>query len=209
MAQEIMETKSKKKHKPLTATGKLSGWWVKFFDKTREFECIQVGKWKEHHLVGYICKRFQDIYKIPYSFSLKGAPSTCPEMFMIKKIIYMLNNDNPRFIKDYVDWVFDKKIIPQKKKLTSFGFFATPQLANEFQIFHAESKKIRRSSPLPEEYQKLADNMEIGISTFGELAFIKLALEANNGDDLQKYNEFMNCLYSICFDENVLNNLED
>ncbi len=210
MSEEISimteEKKPRKKHKPFTAAGKLSAHWSKFLERIRSTTDLPIHKWTDYEMLSYICHKFESVCNSPYSFSLSGAPSKCNEMFLTKKIGLVLESDNPKYIKDYIDWVFEKKIATGKVKLTSIGFFSNPKLANEFKSYYIESKKIKRSTPLPETCINIANEMSIDVSSYGDLAFIKMALK-DNSDGMELYNEFIDKLYSISFDLTILDNL--
>lgn len=101
----------------------LSKPWQKFFAKFLDIETLRTSQWKEVHLLAYICKRYESLYKTKFAFSFKGAPSKCPEMYLVRQMIAMLATTNPKIIKEYIDWVYDFKIIPKNAKIRSLGFF--------------------------------------------------------------------------------------
>ena len=206
---ELMQEKPKRKKRRegLTETGQLTKVWSKFISKTRDLS-EPIHKWTQYQLLGYICKRYLEIYNTPYSFSFKGAPTKSEEMFHIRKIIFNLDNDNPRVAKEYIDFVFDKKVIPQKRRITSLGFFTLTNLINEFKITHAKSNKITRSTPLPKEYISLAQEKGIEANTYSDLAFIKLSLDSG-AEGLEVYKDYFNALLGYCFDPKILDTLED
>lgn len=174
--------------------------WRNFFDKFKEIDVIKVSKWKDVHVLAYICKRYYSHYGKKYSVAIKGAPGKSPDIQIIRRIIAMLDTSNMKVIKEYVDWVFDTKIITRKIKVNSLAFFLTSGFANGFQFYYQEKNKITRSSVLPDEFKFLAEALKININTYGDLAFIKLALE-QDPENRQEYKNLFNHLKSLGFEE--------
>jgi len=186
----------------------LSKAWQKFFKRFNEIETLPVSEWKHLHLVAYLAKRYKEHYKKNFSFSVKGAPSKSTEIYMMKRMIATLGTTNNKVIKAYIDWVFDKKIIPLNKKIRSIGFFANTSYANEFKIHWADSQKIKRSTSLPQEYLKVATDLDVPVATFGDLAFAKQALDANpDSEDIVIYKKLFHELYRYGFEFEMLKDL--
>ena len=173
-------------------------WWVNFFKKFDGIDSIPVHDWKPIHQLAYIAHRFLLIFNKRLSFSLKGKPMSCPEMYFVKQMIAVLGTSNPVTIKEYIDWVYDKKIIPLNKKLRSIGFFVNASFCNEFNLLKEESKKIDRTTELPNDYKEIIDTLELPISTYGDLAFAKMVLDKNK--DNNQYENLFNKLYAIGFE---------
>lgn len=208
---ELMKdhSKPKKRNGPLTKTGNLSKWWQNFFDDIRDLSA-PVGKWTNKQLLGYFCQRYLETYGITYSFSLLGSPSKCQEMFLLKQTIISLGKDNPHYVKAYIDWIFDNKVKKENVKIHSFGFIFNNQLINKFKFDYAEKTKIRRSTVLPKEFIELAQEKGIDVNSYGDLSFIKLAIDSNPEDSsMDIYKEFFNVLLGYCFDFKILDTLED
>ena len=155
----------------------LSKHWQRFFRKFAEIEEIKVSKWRPVHQLAYFSMRYEQHFGKRFAFSLRGAPTKCTEIVFIKKIGAMLGTTNQRTVKNYIDWVFDKKIIPQRKRIRSLAFFMAPGLGNEFNLQRQAESVIGRSTALPREFVELAFEAGIPIETYGELAFIKQALD--------------------------------
>ena len=182
--------------------------WQKFIAKLQEIDTLEVPNWKPHHQLGHICKRYEEQYGNKYALSFRGAPSKCPEMYLVKQIIAMLSTENPKKIKDYIDWVWDQKIIPNKMKIRSLGFFTTPSFGNEYFLYKIEKAKITKTTELPPEYKKVADTLNLPVSTYGDLAFVKMALDQSPDSEARApYRALLNNLVSIGFEPSVLNNL--
>src|SRR4030067_2910326 len=147
--------------------------WVNFFKKFDEIEMVPISKWKPVHHLSYLTKRYEEIYGKRFSFTLDRAPGKCTEIYLVKKLMAVLGTSNQRIIKEYVDWVYDKKVIPQSLKFRSIGFFANPKFCNEFHLETIEKSKIGRGTSLPIEYQLVVDRFGFEMNTFGDLAFAK------------------------------------
>lgn len=211
-----MATERKKRKVGINKDGTLSKPWQKFFDKLDDVnhDSIPVHKWDDVHVLAYICKRFREHFGQSFSFSLVGAPSKCSELFCVKRMRFMLlgnGNSNPKILKEYVDWVFDNKIINAKRSLVSMGFFITPGVCNEFKAHCARENKIIRSTPLPDKYLHLADSVGISkdtVSTYGDVAFVKMAVE-QDPEGREDYGAFLRHIESFGFDMSVLKRLEE
>lgn len=169
----------------------LNTYWKKFFKKFEEIDNpeFKTSQWNEVHILAYICKRYEQYLGRKFAVTIKGAPSKSPDIYVIKRIIASLNTTNMLTIKDYIDWVFDKKVIPKKSHFRTIGFFLTQGFVNEF--FHeknSKKNKFTRSTGLPASYIKIAEDLGIKISTYGDLAFIQMAVERKPNDtENQRY----------------------
>lgn len=179
--------------------------WLKFLAKFTQIKTLPLPEWKEVHLLAFFCQRFEILYQKKFALSFRGAPSKCTEIYMIKRTMAMLDTTNPEIIHNYINWIFEKKIIPQKLKIRTIGFLTTPGFGNEFQNFQEESNKIIRSTQLPESYVRIAQNLDIQISTYGELAFIKMALDQT--PSRTSYKTLLDNLIQIGFKPLILNSL--
>ncbi|HLG27922.1 MAG TPA: hypothetical protein VI423_09075, partial [Paenisporosarcina sp.] len=182
--------------------------WQKFLAKFKEIETIPNSEWKEVHLLSYFCKRYEDQYGKKFALSLRGAPSKCSEIYMMKRIIVMLNTTNMRTLRAYIDWIFDVKIIPNELKIRSIGFLTTSSFGNEFNIYREQRAKIIKTTELPAEYKQVADTLSLQVSTYGDLAFIKMALDQSpNSESRTPYKVLFHNLMALGFEPSVLNNL--
>lgn len=186
----------------------LSKPWRKFLDKLNEFDSLKISSWKEVHILGYVCKRYQQLYNHKFALSFKGQPSRCPEIYLIKKVMAMLTTTDQRIVKEYIDWVFDQKIIPQDRHIRSLGYLTTPNLGNEFLSYRQKKNKICKSTPLPSEFKQVADTLQIPIITYGDLAFAKMALDQSpTSESRAPYRSLFNTLQILGFETSILNNL--
>lgn len=183
--------------------------WVKFFDKLQEIEdpSLKVNKWKDYHVLAYICRRFKEVYQREFAITVKGAPSKSPDMYMVRCIMGSLGTTNMKTIKSFIDWVFDEKIIPSHIKIRKLSFFNSPGLINEFYFTLEEKNKITRATPLPSEYVSMASSLGISINTYGELAFISSALKAHGEAGRESYSKLFMHLKSLGFEEHLLENI--
>lgn len=193
---------------PSSLEEKLSKPWQKFLTKFNEIEIVKISQWKEVHLLAYFCKRYESLYGKKFALSFKGAPSKCNEIYIIKQMIFMLNSINMKTLRMYIDWVFDNKIIPSNLKIRSIGILLTPGFGNEYNLYAEAKSKIVKTTELPVEYKQIANTLQLQVSTYGDLAFIKLALEASpNSESRAPYKVLFNNLMAIGFEPSVLNNL--
>lgn len=187
----------------------LSKPWQKFFAKFVEIETLKNSKWTEIHQLAYIAKRFESLYGRKFSFSLKGAPSKCTEIVLVKKMCVMLGTTNARTIREYIDWVYDQKIIPSNMNIRSLSFFMTPGLGNEFFICRDAKNKIGRATELPSEYKEIVISLELPLATYGDLAFVQSALEEDSESESRvPYKLLFAKLSAIGFDPLVLKDLK-
>lgn len=186
----------------------LSKPWQKFLAKFKEIETLPVADWKEPHLLGYFCQRYEKYYEQKFALSFRGAPSKCNEIYMIKKTMAMLNTIDVTIVHQYIDWIFDQKIIPSKIKIRSIGFLTTPGFGNEFNQYRAKKEKIIKSTELPIKYQKIADKFDLPVSTYGDLAFIKMALDQSPDSEARApYKLLFHDLIALGFEPTILNTL--
>jgi hypothetical protein len=127
--------------------------WIKWNEKYRLFWQDQ-SKWDSRRdaavcLLGLFDSLYEKHFGTRFAFSLnerglfKGQ-----EMVQIRKILASLDND-AKLAKKYIEWVFANKVVQRRRKITSLGFLAHPQLINEFQQLVKKSSQIRRSTPIP------------------------------------------------------------
>jgi hypothetical protein len=186
----------------------LSKPWQKFFRKFAEIETLPNSEWKPVHQLAHFSLRYNKHFGKRFSFSVKGAPSKCTEIYMFKRLSGMLGTSNQKTLREYIDWVFDQKVIPTNRKIRSIGYFANTNFCNEFNIYLSEKSKIYRHTELPDEYKKVAESLDVPANTFGDLAFAKCAIDAN-GDctSMVPYKSLFNELYKIGFEFEMIKDL--
>ncbi len=182
--------------------------WLNFIERFKEIETLSIDQWKELHLLAHVCKRFEQYSGKKFTLSLKGAPSKSTEIFMIRKTMALLNTISPVYVKEYIDWVFDKKIIPNKVQFRSLGFFHHTDTINQFKFQQAKSAKIQKTTQLPPQYQSIVDQLDLPVTTYGDLAFAKMALEqAPESAARAPYKILFNDLVELGFELNILETL--
>lgn len=172
--------------------------WVKFFAKFSEIETLDIKDWSHIHILGYFDKKFKEAFNKNYSYSFRGAPSKCTEIFFVKKIFASLNTNKASLVKDYIDWIFDCKIKNGSVKIRSISFFVTQGFGNEFLDHYRKVNKPTRSKEIPQEFKNVVDEFGFKINTFGDLAFAKMMLTSNNNQK-EKYQEFFDRLVILGF----------
>lgn len=149
----------------------------KFFDKFQEIDSLDPKDWKPVHVLSYFVKKYYDTYKVKYKFKFNSpSPSKCFEVFQIKKLASNLTSD-PVLLKEYIDWVYENKVIKAKRRLTSISFMTVEGIVNEykFNVLLNQDKtnnSIDRSTPLPSTYRSIFNDAGYTINTYGELAFL-------------------------------------
>ena len=183
--------------------------WQKFFKKFSEIDELPISEWKHVHILAHFYRRYLKQFNKPFSISIKGAPSKCTEIYMIRRISAMLGTSNLKIVKQYIDWVFDENIIPKNKKIRSLGFFTNTSLCNQFNALLAEQSKIYRHTKLPEEYKKVAELLDIPVSTYGDLAFAKKAMDTlSNNNNNNPYKKLFLELYRVGFEFDMIKDLK-
>lgn len=182
--------------------------WQRFFKKFAECETLPHSEWKPLHLVAHFAEAYHNHYGKNFSFSVKGAPSKCTEIYMIKRVMAMLGTTNQKIVAEYITWVFENKLKGTSKKIRSLGFLANNQFCNEFHLARTEAAKIKRSTTLPEDYLKIATNLDVPVMTFGDLAFAKQAIDMDpDNEEIECYRNLFHELYKIGFEFEMLKDL--
>lgn len=184
--------------------------WNKFQKRLSVYNLASIQDWKPEHFLGHILKRYIDVYGINYSLSYSGPPSKCSEIYCIKRMMSFLGGENPDplMVKEYIDWTYDSIIIPKKMQVESLALFFSSKLIREFKSKYKKSKKITRSTTIPPQYQDFIHGLGYDdISTYGDLAFIKMALDQSQ-DYNQDYRNLFIELTSRGFDTGQLEYLE-
>jgi hypothetical protein len=187
----------------------LNPYWKKFFLKFDEIDdpTLVVDNWTYAHVIGYIRKRYNEIFNAEFIITIKGTPSKSQDVYLIKNVIASLGSQNMRKVKAYIDWVFDCKVIPKKVRFKKMSFFLSAGFFNEFAQFTYKKDVITRSSLLPKAFIKLADDLGISVTTYGDLAFVLMASERNPDDKENPKNKLMSNLVLFGLDLKELKGL--
>lgn len=176
--------------------------YEKFFEKFKEIETLEVDKWSAVHVLAYFCKKYEGTYGVPYKFKFNSpSPVKCFEVFQVKKLSSLLTRQ-PKLLKNYIDWIYENKVIKAKRRLTSISFMTNEALMFEYRdnVLMAEQKTtINRSTALPENYKSVFMKAGVNISTYGELAFLS-QMEDLSANMLTAFNDIEN----LGFDRSVL-----
>jgi hypothetical protein len=206
-----MATRKKQQGKlsGLTVDGTPNAYWRRFKERLEAYEEVPVVDWKEEQMLGHIIKRYKDVMEVDFALSYSGPPTKCKEIYCLRRTILALGADDGPTVKQYIDWVYDTKIIPQKMTISSIAFFFTTNLILTFKKEMRRQNRISRATELPKEYSDIAIDSQLDVKTYGDLAFAKVALEDDpNNEDLIVYSNLFGKLREIGFDDSVLESIE-
>lgn len=193
----------------LNADGTPNAYWRRFKERLEAYEETPVADWKEEHMLGHILKRYREFMDVDFALSYSGPPTKCKEIYCIRRMILALGADDGPTVKQYIDWIFDTKIIPQKTTISSIAYFFTTNIVLTFKKDMRKLSRVTRATELPENYQNIAVGLELDVKTYGDLAFAKVALEDDpDNEDLTTYVTLFNELKSVGFDESTLNSID-
>jgi hypothetical protein len=202
----------------LKADGTPNAYWRRFEKRLQEFEDVPLEEWKEEQVLGYLLKRYRENYGIDFSLSYSNPPTKCPEMYCVRRMLTAIgaydgsapNKIKAHVIKQYIDWVFDTIISPQKTQIKNLAYFFTQNICNQFKAVYKKNKTITRSTELPGNYLDAAIALDVNVRTYGDLAFAKMAIDqAPDRDDLSSYTQLFSRLRDIGFDDSILTRLEE
>ncbi len=148
-----------------------------FFEKFAEIETLDMNEWKPVHILAYFCKKYQEQYGVEYQFKFNSpSPVKCFEIFQVKRLSMLLSS-NPKILTEYIDWIYQTKVVQAKRRLTSISFMTHEGVVNDYKMnILLKGKKnlnVDRSTPLPVNYQAVLSEIAGGnIKTYGDLAFL-------------------------------------
>jgi hypothetical protein len=194
----------------LKADGTPNAYWRRFKERLATYDQTPVDQWKDEQVLAHILRRYKDYTGIDFSLSHSGAPTKCQEMYCVRRMRIALGTEEGAILKQYVDWVFDNIIQPQNIDITSIAFFFTGKFVWKFKAELRKNSRITRSTELPPHYQAIAHELSANVTTYGELAFAKLAVDADpNNQAYSKYVNLFDKLKEVGFDDHILTNLEN
>lgn len=149
--------------------------WVKW-DREYSSYWKDKSRWsnKRDHIVcllGLFVSLYESHYGTKFGFSLnERGLFRSAEANHIRKLCGLFDSD-AHMAADYIRWVFEKKVVERKRKITSLGFLNIPASINEFKLAKVDGAKVRRSTPLPTKMKAwLSDNLpEIALKDYGDL----------------------------------------
>lgn len=183
--------------------------YQKFFDKFKLLDSTDTKDWNPTLILAYFCKRYKDHYNTDYKFKFNtSAPSKCFEVFQIKRLANLLSSD-PLVLKQYIDWVFETKVLNSKRRLTSISFLTVDKMVHDYKMKFLFKPSITRASYLPDYAIEKANELGLKVKTYGDLSFM---IQANEGNSLpEELSENINDLVVIMrqnnFDLNILSKL--
>jgi hypothetical protein len=163
--------------------------WAKFFNRFDEITILPIESWDTTLLIAYFCKRYRDHYNISYTFKFNSnAPSKSIEVFRFRSLGMNLSA-SPVILKDYIDWVFDTKIIQQKRRITTMAILVDEKNVHEYKIKKQAMDKnvgIDRTTIIPANYAAIVKKHGFTFSSFGELSFIKKCIDSKTAEEGHK-----------------------
>lgn len=196
-----------KKPSGLKKDGTPNLYWKRFKDRTAQFRDLPVEEWSFDQVLGHMFNRYSEHYQIDFAFSYSGPPTKSPEMYCIRRISETLGTANTAILKEFIDWVFDTHIIPKNKEIISLAYFWNKGLCNQFRATFRNRHKLTKSTPIPIEFKEVADRFGLNVSTYGDLAFAKMALDSSP-TDYPEYVEFFKYINQLGFNKALLDKLE-
>jgi hypothetical protein len=159
----------------------LSTAYQKFEKSFTELDLSIVNDWTITHSLIYICKKYEQKFKVKFILSYKDSPSKSPEYKLTARLWMMLGatKGNGELVKDYIDWFY--KNYNGKTKFISLGALAKPKLISDFKNVK-KIGKIDRSTPISNRMSiivKAFPETEY-VKTWGDLAFLKQIVETEN-----------------------------
>lgn len=149
--------------------------WVRWAeDYSKYWEEKERWENKRDHLVcllGLFVSLYKANYGIDFSFSLnERGLFRSAEANQIRKLYHSFDGD-AALAAAYIRWVFAKKVVERKRKITSLGFLNVPATLNEFKQQKKKAGQIGRSTMLPPKMSDwLKQNLpDIPLQDFGDL----------------------------------------
>jgi hypothetical protein len=196
-----------RKKKAFKSDGVLTSAWIKFLEKTKEFENIPIANWVAKDFLGYILKKYSQMMGTDFPLSFSGSPSKCQEIYCINRMSSELCIPDKTLIKEYIDFVFDI-FDSQKINITSFAIFYTKDFILKYKALIRKKISITRSTPLPLEFQKLSDSLGIFMETYGDLRMARDAVDENpSSEEHLPYQEFFSQIKNMYFDSSILDDI--
>jgi hypothetical protein len=198
-----------RKIKGLKNDGTLTKPWSKFKDRIEAYADTPVSEWTEYNFLGHILKRYENYMGSSFPLSYSGSPSKCSEIYCVKRMLLGLGLDNPQTVVNYIDFIYDKYIIPGKVSISSLAYFFTTNFIFEFKKKLRKESVITRTTQLPSNYQNVITNLNLDVCTYGDLAFARVAIENDpDNNELSGYITMFNELKNIGFDDSILGRLD-
>lgn len=163
-------------------------------------------KAKKNHLtvlLGYFCAVYENHYGISYTLSLnERGLFRGPEVNVLRRIYAMLNGD-PWKVKDYIDFIFARKVQKRKKRITSLSYLAVTDFVHEYKLAAQKAQYVYRSTPLPEKMLKWIHKCAPGVEDcmtlqdFGDLKLLLTHYRSGNFEKTADLTKFVSKLESM------------
>lgn len=179
--------------------------WVKWDEKYKDL-------WKDDAawdrandavvvLLGYFCSLYEKNYSVPYQMSLNpNGLFRGPEATFIRRLLGAFSA-NTRQVRQYMDWVFQHKVVEKKKKITSLSFLTVPNTIQLFRFQQEKARQITRSTKLPTPMLNwLSTNaptvlQKAQLDDFGDLAMLLEHYKSGGMKDDEDMVKFVQQLY--------------
>jgi len=126
-------------------------WWNEYKDLWKDDSAWESPKNRIACIVGYMCHKYLEFYGAPYIFSYSSPnPYKDKDFIMARRLLTMITS--AKIVKNYIDWVYAKRIRTTKYNITSFGFFASQKFVNEYLQARARRYVIKRTTKLPKDF---------------------------------------------------------
>ena len=136
-----------------------------------------MAQWKVAHILGYFCKRYKEVLGSDYHWKFNNpSPTKCFEVWQINTLAAKLSQ-NPKILKDYIDWSFDTLVKGKNYRPRSISFITREEVVIPYKmnvlLAGQKSLNVDRSTMLPAPYRDILKNTaNFTISTYGDLAFL-------------------------------------
>jgi hypothetical protein len=184
----------------------LSKPWQKFFIRLVEIDSKPINEWNEYHILSYFLRKYYEAYHIPYALTYAGAPLSCQEIKLLKKIYTLLSTTDQRKVKAYVDWMFEDVVSKKKFQIKGITVLLGNSFANDFLRFYKKQNTVTKQTELPQEYKKLAEESDMSVSTYGDLLFVLNSMKTSEEPN-EDCKLFVQKLKMHSFDFDVLKGL--
>ncbi len=181
--------KAVRKRRGINNDGLPNAAWTRFKSKISKFDSTPVSEWKPYHLLGYTISKLDGQHVWKYT----GSPSKCSEMYCINRTISMLDSTSIETAKEYIDFVFSKKI-----EIRSMALFFSDGLVSEFLKKKKKGSVIGRATVLPSQYVDIIKDSGLQVETWADLAFACTAIK-QNPENYRDYAMLIDSLRDIGF----------
>jgi hypothetical protein len=150
--------------------------YQKFFDKFDEIDTLPIEQWKLAHLLGYFCRKYKETYQMEYPWKFNNPnPNKCFEVWQMNTLVSKLSQ-NPKILRDYIDWAYNNLVPKAKRRLTSLSFMTKDEVVNPYKmdvlLGGKKNLHVDRSTQLPLSYVEVLAQHGYRLTSYGDLAFL-------------------------------------